>query len=212
MRWFQGASCIRFCIRSRPATLTLSAPAPGPGATPRCRLAGVQRRQTRSGQHSLTSPLFSGRWRTGVPAVAGTVICSPQPLHPFHVHVPPVRHQQRMDPPAPEPGTPVRDLAHRGEQLLLESRSAPASTAGSSDAAPPPGTPAAARLELADQTSHGCPAPSRAHQFPFCRSFNMLMSRACSATIRFNREFSASSAFNRWASSSFNAPYSIRHR
>ena len=38
------------------------------------------------------------------------------------------------------------------------------------------------------------------------------MSRACSATIRFNRAFPASNAFNRAASSSFNAPNLIRHR
>jgi hypothetical protein len=35
------------------------------------------------------------------------------------------------------------------------------------------------------------------------------MSNACSATIRFNRAFSASNAFNRAASSSFKAPYLI---
>src|SRR3546814_14208473 len=67
-------------------------------------------------------------------------------------------------------------------------------------------------LELTDQVRGGSPAPSRAHQFPFCRSFNIEMSKACSATIRFRRAFSASSAFNRCASSSFNAPYLDRHR
>ena len=33
------------------------------------------------------------------------------------------------------------------------------------------------------------------------------MSSACSATIFFRRAFSCSSAFRRWASSSFKAPY-----
>lgn len=38
------------------------------------------------------------------------------------------------------------------------------------------------------------------------------ISRACSATSFFSRAFSCSSAFRRWASSSFRAPYLILHR
>jgi hypothetical protein len=38
------------------------------------------------------------------------------------------------------------------------------------------------------------------------------MSSACSATSFFSLAFSGSSAFRRWASSSFSAPYLIRHR
>ena len=38
------------------------------------------------------------------------------------------------------------------------------------------------------------------------------MSNACSATIRFRREFSCSNVLSRIASSSFNAPYFDRHR
>lgn len=44
------------------------------------------------------------------------------------------------------------------------------------------------------------------------RFFNLLMSRARSVTIRVRRAFSASSAFDRCASSSFNARDSIRHQ
>lgn len=64
----------------------------------------------------------------------------------------------------------------------------------------------------ADQAAHRVTSTGRAHQSPRCKSFNIEISRACSATIRFSLAFSCSSAFSRCASSSFNAPYSNRRR
>ena len=66
--------------------------------------------------------------------------------------------------------------------------------------------------ELLAKVSDRITSTSRAQKFSFCKSFNIEMSNACSATIRFNRAFSCSSVFNRIASSSFNAPNFERHR
>lgn len=69
-----------------------------------------------------------------------------------------------------------------------------------------------ADLELLHQMGDGVPAVSRAQTFPRLRSFNIEMSRARSATIRFSLAFSCSNVLSRIASSSFNAPYFVRHR
>src|SRR5947209_14557279 len=62
------------------------------------------------------------------------------------------------------------------------------------------------------EVADGLSAARRAQNFPRATSLSMEMSSACSATIRFRREFSCSSAFSRWASSSFRAPYLSRQR
>jgi hypothetical protein len=106
----------------------------------------------------------------------------------------------------------VRLLGHRRDQPRLEVRRHGGVPLSRTDLTNQPAGPALGDLEPALKMDHGCPAPDRAHQFPRCRSFNMLMSKACSATISFSRAFSNSNAFNRCASSSFSAPYFVRHR
>jgi hypothetical protein len=50
---------------------------------------------------------------------------------------------------------------------------------------------------LLHQESDRGPPLGQAHQLPRFTSFNIEMSKACSATIRFKREFSRSRAFKR---------------
>ena len=75
----------------------------------------------------------------------------------------------------------------------------------------PAGT-ALADLMLPHQHRDRVSPTGRAQKFPFATSLSIEMSSACSATIRFSRAFSCSSVLSRIASSSFNAPYFVRHR
>ena len=136
----------------------------------------------------------------------------PQPLDPLAVDLPPLRPQKRPDPPIALARMLGRELVHPRRPAAARTQPAAAHSVASSDAARPAGTPDAPTPAAAAPGSDGGPATRRAHHFPRCRSFNIEMSNACSATIFFNRAFSCSSAFNRCASSSFNAPYLIRHR
>src|SRR5690606_32566390 len=73
-----------------------------------------------------------------------------------------------------------------------------------------PGNPAGPPFrhpEPLPQHRHGPAAAVRAQKFPREISLSMSISRACSATIFFNRAFSRSSSFNRLASSDFMPPY-----
>jgi hypothetical protein len=59
---------------------------------------------------------------------------------------------------------------------------------------------------------HRPTAPCRAQNFPSATSFNAAMSRAWSATMRFNRVFWCSSSFRRFTSSTCIEPYCWRQR
>lgn len=137
---------------------------------------------------------------------------TPEPMHTLDVHVPPVGDQQRMHPPVAVTRVRVGQLLHLLDQAMLEITGHRDVTLRRAVLPEHLAGPTLGDLVTPDQEGHRVPPPGRAHQFPLCRSLNIEMSKACSATMRSSREFSASNAFSRCASSSLSAPYFCRHR
>ncbi len=82
-------------------------------------------------------------------------------------------------------------------ELAVLSPPARADNAVLSGAGRAPCTPALRHMETPHQVLDRFPTSRRAHHFDFCRSFSIEISRVSSATIRFSRPFSRSSAFSR---------------
>jgi hypothetical protein len=133
-------------------------------------------------------------------------------LDPSLTHRPALLDQQGMDHPIAPPRMPLGQPGHPDHQLALEVRRRRHIPVRGSVLPDQPTGPPLTDLELAPKVRHGVPATSQAQKFPRLKSRSIEMSNACSATIRFSREFSCSSAFSRCASSSFSAPYFVRHR
>jgi hypothetical protein len=103
-------------------------------------------------------------------------------------------------------------LVHPADQAQLEIRRRWRIALGRSVLADELARPPLRHRMPSQEVPDGVPAARRAYKFPFCRSLSIEMSKAWSATIRFKRAFSDSSAFSRCASSSFSAPYRVRYR
>jgi hypothetical protein len=128
-------------------------------------------------------------------------------MDPLEVDRPALLNEQTPDHPVAPPRVLFGEPGHPGDQLGFEvwrrCRVAVGQTVLPYDLA----GPTFADLELLHRMRDGVPAASRAQTFPRLRSFNIEMSIACSATIRFSRAFSCSSVLSRIASSSFIDPY-----
>ena len=123
---------------------------------------------------------------------------------PHHAATPRPSDSRNADTSAPTRSCARRAATRNHRQRRHSAPSTDADRRPGRPAAPTPQTAAAnARPRRADETSS---------HFPCCKSRNIELSNACSATIRFSRAFSCSNARNRCASSSFNAPYLIRQR
>ena len=131
---------------------------------------------------------------------------APEALDPLAIDPPALAAQQGPDAAVAVAGMTGGELVHARDQRplvgWLEAPVALARAVLANHSAGPTLRDPPALLEEAD----GVTTARRAHQFPRCRSFKSEMSSACSATIFFRREFSCSSAFSRWTSSSFSAP------
>ena len=137
---------------------------------------------------------------------------SPEPLHSLAVDLPALLDHGGVHHAVAPASMVGGDLGHPRDHLQLEVSRLRDIPLGRPMLSEKPAGPALADAELRDQVHRGVPAPRRGQNFPLVRSLSIEMSNACSAMIRFSRAFSCSSALSRCASSSFNAPYFVRHR
>jgi hypothetical protein len=136
----------------------------------------------------------------------------PEPLNTLLVDHESLVAQQHPDLAVPPPRELCRELVHPRHKGHLKRRRLRQITLRTAVLIKQPTRPPLRHRMAPAQERDGIPTTRRAHHFPRCKSFNIETSNACSATIRFNREFSCSSAFKRCASSSLSAPYFVRQR
>ena len=119
-------------------------------------------------------------------------------------------HEFSMNPRTTEPRPFQGQTTHLTQQSLFVNWASGSITLGASWLAQYPTGPTFRNVLWPQTATHlGDRSPSTfgAHQFPFAASFKISMSRACSATIFFSREFSFCRAFSSLAISGFIPPY-----
>ena len=122
-------------------------------------------------------PLLAAPRRHSVPFQA------PEPLDPLAVDLPPLDSSSAQTVRYPHRGCRAAS-SFIASPAAARTRPASAHSAASSGADPPPARPTLRHLMPPHQISDSVTPARRAHHFPFCKSFSIEMSNACSATIR----------------------------